>query len=242
MKKTIMLLPMVILVTFAFSQVVSVPALPLRYEKDTFVVTIKNDDTASTSFYPLTVFDEPGTYRFINSESYYEYLREEGTAIGALRAHAKVVKSPRFVNGWIESSDFWPTGGGLNRALVEKRYSTIGFLLGSPAYKCGHYRTFASQVFVKAGCINPDQVRQLSGNGHQSVEFVIDGDTIGYDSDPGEAYLMSHMDTNDFMSFADMVSYPEKLEAYTYEGEPFALPNPDKYAQKVAGFQHIPTV
>ncbi len=191
--------------------------LPLRHHSfDSFSISIKNADTATHSFYPLTIFDQPGDYYFVDKQSVYERLAASGTKIGALHEMLKILKSPAFENFWIESADYGP--GVFFQQLAEKRYAVNGFTLGSGAYKCGNFRYYAARTLIDAGIFDPSDVRIVSGSHHQLVEFKIDGKWVGFDADPGEPYAINAFPDGTLMSFEDVLQHPQHLKKYVWHG------------------------
>lgn len=219
--------------------------LPLQHHSfDSFSISIKNTDTVSHSFYPLTVFDEPGNYYFVDKQSVYDRLIAKGSQIEALREILRIVKSPAFRNFWIESEDY---DNGLIRELVEKRYAVTGFTLGSASYKCGNFRYFAARTLIDAGIFEAEDVRILSANNHQLAEFRIDGKWVGFDTDPGEPYAINTFADGTYMSIAEVLEYPENLKRYVWYGStpsdsvPF-FPDRDssEYIAKLANIVYWP--
>jgi hypothetical protein len=191
--------------------------LPLQHRShDSFSIAIKNTDTVSHAFYPLTVFDQPGNYYFVDKQSVYDRLVAKSTQIDALREVLRIVKSPAFRNFWVESTDY--NSSGLIQELVEKRYAVAGFALGSASYKCGHFRYFAARTLIDAGIFEPEDVRIVSADNHQIVEFRIDGKWVGFDTDPGEPYAIGTFANGTNMSIEDVLQYPENLKKYVWYG------------------------
>lgn len=213
----------VLLVAAGFMSVAQVSLftqpLPLQHHSyDSFSISIKNTDTASHSFYPLTIFDQPGDYYFVDKQSVYDRLIAKGTRIDALYEILRIVKSPAFRNFWIESAD--DNDSGLIQGLVEKRYAITGFLLGSSAYKCNNFRYFVARTLIDAGIFLPEDVRIVSTDYHQLVEFRIDGKWVGLDADPGEPYAISTFADGTYMSFEEVLQHPENLKRYVWYGSP----------------------
>lgn len=197
------------------------PALPLQHISfDSLYVSIKNNDTISHSFYPLTVFDQPDDYHFLDKQNIYSRLTATGSKIGALNELLRIIKSPAFINFWFDSKDNNLNGTTL-QSLVEKRYSTIGFPLGSAAYKCGNFRMYCIRTLIDAGIFEPADIRIVSTPYHQLAEFNIDGKWVGFDADPGEAYAINTFPDGTYMSFADVVQHPEYLKKYVWYLNPY---------------------
>jgi hypothetical protein len=182
--------------------------------KDSFGITITNTDTVPHSFYPLTVFDLPGSYKFVSQDHYYDYLRAEGTQLGALKANAKIMKSNRFVNNWLEAGDYGPEG--FNQKLANKQYSPIGFILGASQYQCGSFARASNVSLVESGIFSKDSIWDVSLNGHQTSEVIMDGDLAHYDPDPGQGFLLDTLPDGTFMSQQDIYDSSQYLNPYTY--------------------------
>jgi len=182
---------------------------------DSFAIEIINTDNDAITFYPLTVFDSSGNYLFLDEQQYDTYLHTLGNQVDALKAHARIVKSPFFkngsLNGRIPLNEF--SGGVYNQQIADKKYAFPQWFLTSCNYQCGEYWTMGANVLKQFGVFEDDSIWEISiPDVHTLGEGIINGDTMLVDFDPSMPRFLDTLPDGSFINATDIYLHPEYLD------------------------------
>lgn len=187
---------------------------------DSFALEIKNNGTEPATFYPLTALDSPGNYLFLSEENYFSYLKSTGNQIDALRAHARIVKSPYFFVGQKPVSEL--DNGSFQKEIAEKKYAFPQWFLTSCHYECGEFAAMGASQLIKSGVFEKDSIWALNLSDYHSLgEGIVNGDTLLIDFDSEMPRFLDTLPNGSYMAASDAYLHPE----YFYQQSEYALCN-----------------
>ncbi len=178
---------------------------------DSIVIYITNTDTIPIKFYPLTVFDNPNEYLFLNDTTYLQNLKSQGGQIQAIREIARIVKSPYF-NVYFPEYDSY-VNNYFDSLIAYKQFSIIGSKLSVSNRECFDYWLQASTELIQSEIFSPDSLRDVATSGHYLGECIIDNNAILVDFTPGQPrFLDTIPGTGKYISAHDIKAQPEWLD------------------------------